>query len=161
MVLPENRVAEKVCSWPTLDHTLGLKLCTDIVFPNVTTFPDDDNFDLKLLSKRKSDKVPWFSFMFNGPAKFAMALYKADPTAKEYALQYNWVQKEETTTISLVYDTPHSQQKRELSARLLLNKSSRNLTLLLRAVDNKFEAYGELTLNGRSSTFERFPLFQS
>ncbi|KAK6645660.1 hypothetical protein RUM43_001940 [Polyplax serrata] len=141
--ITENRVAEKVCSWPTLDHTLGLKLCTDIVFPNVTTFPDDDNFDLKLLSKRKSDKVPWFSFMFNGPAKFAMALYKADPTAKEYALQYNWVQKEETTTISLVYDTPHSQQKRELSARLLLNKSSRNLTLLLRAVDNKFEAYGK------------------
>lgn len=139
----DNKVTEHVCSWPSLDHTLGLKLCADIAFPNATQFLEDNNIKMDLLSKRNTVKHFWPSFLLNGPAKFALTLYKADPTAKEYVLQYNWLQEKDTTTISLVYDTPHSQQNREVSARLLLNKSSRNLTLLLRTVDSKFEAHGK------------------
>ena len=119
-----------------------MKLCADIVFPNVTQHIEHNQIKLNLLDKRKNNKSFWPSFILNGPAKFALVLYKADPTAKEYVLEYNWIQEKDSTKISLVYDTPHSQQNRELSARLLLNKSSRNLTLLLRAVDNKFEAHG-------------------
>lgn len=50
---------------------------------------------------------------------------------------------ENTTQVSLVFDTPGSEQKRELSAKLLLDNESKNLTLILQGVDNKFEAHGK------------------
>lgn len=139
----ENRVGDKICSWPSLDHTLGLKMCVDFAFPNATEYLNDSIIPHTILPKRVLNFTSTPSFILSGPGKIALALCKADPTAKQYVLQYNWLADENTTTISFVFDTPGSQQHRELSAKLILDRNSKNLTLLLQGVDNKFEAHGK------------------
>lgn len=141
--ITENRVSGNICSWPSLDNTLGLKMCADFAFPNATEYLNDTLMPHTILSKRILNFTASPSFILSGPGKIALALYKADPTAKQYVLQYNWLTGENTTEISFVFDTPGSEKRRELSAKLLLDRNSQNLTLLLQGVDNKFEAHGK------------------
>lgn len=51
--------------------------------------------------------------------------------------------QENVTVISLVFDTPDSKLKRELSARLHLDMNSQNLTLLLQSNTSRFQAHGK------------------
>ncbi|KAL0271734.1 UNVERIFIED_CONTAM: hypothetical protein PYX00_008731 [Menopon gallinae] len=139
--ITENRISDKTCSWPALDQALGLKLCLDFAFPNASHI-------LKGTPLPKNSSVPerprvWPSLVLSGPGRFALALYKADPTANEYVLQYDWHQQQNISTISLKFDTPNSRLHRELSAQLILDKVHRNLTILLRGTNNTFEAHGK------------------
>lgn len=72
VVIPKNIVSNTTCSWAALDRLIGLKMCTDYQFTNVT----------------KDTKAPYF--VLNGLTLFKVSLIKADPTAKNYVLEYNW-----------------------------------------------------------------------
>ena len=74
----EDRVVQHSCSWPSLDLTLGLNLCADLIYPNISMLNSSSQF------------------VFSGPTKIALAMQKSDPTAKKYLLQYKW----EDTTVS-------------------------------------------------------------
>lgn len=77
--IKKGRVEQQVCSWQSLDQTLGLNFCADYQFPA---------YNLNSSSQ----------FIFNGPTKLAASLQKADPTAKKYMLEYKW----DTTKVSAV-----------------------------------------------------------
>lgn len=66
----ENIVSNTTCSWPSLDRLIGLKLCTDYQFPNISRNP----------------KAAYF--LLNGPTLLKVSVIKADPTAKSYILEY-------------------------------------------------------------------------
>jgi len=122
--IQKGRMEQHLCSWQSLDRVLGLNFCADYQFP-----PCQLNTSSQCI--------------INGPAKLAASLQKADPTAKKYVLEYKWDTTEKNvTTISLVFDTPDSKLKRELSARLHLDMNSQNLTLLLQSNSSKFQAHG-------------------
>jgi hypothetical protein len=75
--IKEGRVEQHVCSWQSIDQTLGLNFCADYQFPAC-----------QLNSSSQC--------IINGPAKLTANLQKADPTAKKYLLEYKW----DTTKVS-------------------------------------------------------------
>lgn len=66
----EGLIENKICSWPILDEVLGLKVCTNFLFPNATNIL----------------KMP--ILLIKGPLKFGISLEKSDPSAKTYTLEY-------------------------------------------------------------------------
>jgi len=123
----------------------------DVVFPNATHYHPEIKSPLTILappSGNLSALTP--SFLLSGPALLSVTVLKADPTAERYVLEYTFNQEGNITALSFVYDTPGSKQHRELSAKFLLDNQSKNLTLLLQGVDNKFEAHGK-TINHAKS----------
>lgn len=72
VVIPKNIVNNTTCSWAALNRLIGLKMCTDYQFTNVT----------------KDTKAPYF--VLTGLTLFKVSLLKDDPTAKNYVLEYNW-----------------------------------------------------------------------
>ncbi|XP_049847119.1 uncharacterized protein LOC126299332 [Schistocerca gregaria] len=123
--IEEDRIQEKVCTWPSVDETLGLMVCADYQFPN-TSFRTDVA-----------------AFILNGPTKFQIFLKKADPTAKKYLMEYKWDSSENSTFVSFIFDTPGSKLKRELSFKINLDKNSQNVTLLIHSGNNTYEALGK------------------
>lgn len=71
-VVPKNIISNTTCSWAALDRLIGLKMCTDYQFTNVTKDPNA------------------LYFVLNGLTLFKVSLIKADPTAKNYVLEYSW-----------------------------------------------------------------------
>ncbi|KAJ8964440.1 hypothetical protein NQ314_004909, partial [Rhamnusium bicolor] len=110
-----NRVFKSICSWPAVDKTIGLKLCAEYNFANVT----------------KLDNIPYF--LLAGPAGFRWYLNKSDPTANTYLFEYKWTQRRDFSVISLTFDTPGSEIKRVLNANLTIDRQSQNLTMLLQS----------------------------
>lgn len=79
-VVPGSVISNTTCSWAALDRLVGLKLCVDYQLSNVT----------------KDPAAPYF--ILNGPTLFKISLIKADPTAKNYLLEYKW----EKTEVSIL-----------------------------------------------------------
>lgn len=75
--IEKGKIKGQNCTWPTLDQTLGLKICADYQFP----YPDTNITNSS-------------SFLLNGPIKFEIFLKKADPTAKKYFLEYKYESNE-------------------------------------------------------------------
>ncbi|XP_043484877.1 apolipophorins [Leptopilina heterotoma] len=117
-------VSNTTCSWPALDRLIGLKLCTDYQFPNVSRNPNASYF------------------LLNGPTLLKVSVIKADPTAKSYIIEYRMERNENESFIKLAFDTPGSQMKRELSATISFNVHSNNVTLALQSASNSFLAKG-------------------
>lgn len=81
---PHPRIIKNTtCSWSAMDKLIGLKICADYQFPNVTK---DVNASY---------------FLLNGPTKFKLSLIKADPTADSYLLEYRWKRTEVCKLVSL------------------------------------------------------------
>lgn len=76
LTVPGNVISNTTCTWQTLDRLIGLKMCVDYQFPNVTKNPNASYF------------------LLNGPTLFKVSVIKADPTAKTYLLEYKWVRTE-------------------------------------------------------------------
>ncbi|KAG5866821.1 hypothetical protein JTB14_009006, partial [Gonioctena quinquepunctata] len=110
-----NRFSKSICSWPVLDQTLGLKVCTEYSFVNVT----------------KMNNIPYF--LAAGPSNFGIYLQKSDPSAKNYSFEYKLTQRRDLSVVSLIFDTPGSTMNRLLSANLTIDKHTQNLTLLLQS----------------------------
>lgn len=71
-VVPKNVISNTTCTWAALDKLIGLKMCVDYQFTNAT----------------KMFNIP--NFVLNGPTLFKVSLNKADPTAKNFVLEYKW-----------------------------------------------------------------------
>lgn len=65
-------IANSSCSWPVVEQLIGLKLCFDYQFPNVTDIAN----------------APYF--FLNGPTFLRTSIIKADPSAKSYLFEYTW-----------------------------------------------------------------------
>ncbi|XP_056647213.1 uncharacterized protein LOC130451874 [Diorhabda sublineata] len=122
--LVDNRIKNEICSWPAVDEAIGLKLCTNYNFVNVT----------------KITNLPYLLMI--GPANFRISLHKADPTATVYLFQYKYESRENIGVISVIFDTPGSAVERLISANLTLDNQSQNMTLFLRSATNTVVAYG-------------------
>lgn len=68
----KNIIKNTTCSWSALDRLIGLKLCSDYQFPNVT-----HNLNSSYL-------------ILHGPTLLKLSLIKADLSAKSYLLEYKW-----------------------------------------------------------------------
>jgi hypothetical protein len=130
---PKNIVSNTTCSWAALDRLIGLKMCTDYQFTNVT----------------KNPNAPYF--VLNGITLFRVSLIKADPTAKNYVLEYNWNKTEEYSIFKLMFDTPGSQVNREMSATVTFDIKTNNVSVLLHSAGNSLIAKGKYLVNARSS----------
>lgn len=120
----KNIISNTTCTWTALDRLIGLKMCTDYQFSNVTKDPD----------------APYF--ILNGLTLFKVSLIKADPTAKNYVFEYSWNTTEEHSTFKLMFDTPGSQVKREMSAVVIFDIINNNVTALLHSAGNSLIAKG-------------------
>lgn len=85
LAMPKNIVSNTTCSWAALDRLIGLKLCTDYQFTNVTKDPN----------------APYF--VLNGITLFKVSLIKADPTARNYVLEYNWNKTEVRQKLHIIF----------------------------------------------------------
>lgn len=79
--LGSSRIANTTCSWPVLERLIGLKLCIDYQFPNVTNIANASYFVL------------------NGPTLFRASVIKADPSAASYLFEYKW----NATPVSILF----------------------------------------------------------
>nr|XP_023014254.1 uncharacterized protein LOC111504019 [Leptinotarsa decemlineata] len=113
--MSSNRFSKSLCSWPIVDQTIGLKVCTEYSFMNVT----------------KMTNIPYF--LAAGPANFRCFLQKSDPTANNYSFEYKLTQRRDLSVVSLTFDTPGSTVNRLLSANLTIDRQSQNLTLFLQS----------------------------
>lgn len=167
-VVPENIISNTTCTWSAVERLIGLKLCADYQFPNVT----------------KNSNAS--CFVLNGPTLFKISVIKADPTAKNYLLEYKWESRpvitipritletfgivschkkfffcfffsafssydyffllfsllQEESIVKMAFDTPGSQMNRELSATVTFGIKNHNVTVLLRSAGNSLEAKG-------------------
>ena len=121
----KNLISQSRCTWPTVEKTLGLKLCTDYHFTNIT--------DRKLLPH----------FVLSGPAGVRLSLQKTDPKVKSYVLDITWKPKENGNVIKLTFDTPGATISRLLSANLTNDNDSGNTTLLLKSSDVVVQGRGK------------------
>ncbi|KZC12617.1 Vitellogenin, partial [Dufourea novaeangliae] len=122
--VPSNIISNTSCSWTALDRLIGLKLCFDYQLSNVT----------------KDSNAPYFVLV--GPSLFKISLIKADPTAKNYLLEYKWEKTEKQNVFRIAFDTPGSQMNREISATVSFDAESHNVTVLLRSTGNSIVAEG-------------------
>ncbi|XP_029160980.1 apolipophorins isoform X2 [Nylanderia fulva] len=124
VVIPKNIVSNTTCSWAALDRLIGLKMCTDYQFTNMT----------------KDLKAPYF--ILSGLTLFKVSLIKADPTAKNYVLEYNWNKTQNHSTFKFMFDTPGSQVNREISATVDFDIINNNVTALIHSAGNSLIAKG-------------------
>ncbi|XP_024879673.1 uncharacterized protein LOC112459670 [Temnothorax curvispinosus] len=123
-VVPKNIISNTTCTWAALDRLIGLKMCTDYQFTNVT----------------KDSSAPYF--VLDGLTLFKVSLLKADPTAKNYVLEYSWNKTQEFSTFKLMFDTPGSQVNREISAVVTFDTINNNVTALFHSAGNSLIAKG-------------------
>lgn len=123
--IEKNKVSHSMCTWPAVDRTIGLKLCADYHFMNVTAM----------------NKVP--GFVLAGPSGFRLALQKIDPTARTYFMEYQWNVKDNRNYITFVLDTPGAQISRLVSINITHNNETGNLTLQLFSTAGHVLAHGK------------------
>ncbi|XP_025074116.1 uncharacterized protein LOC105427375 [Pogonomyrmex barbatus] len=123
-VMPKNIISNTTCSWTALDRLIGLKMCTDYQFTNVT----------------KDLNAPYF--ILNGLTLFKVSLIKADPTAKNYVLEYSWNKTQEFNKFKLMFDTPDSQVNREISAIVTFDIINHDIIALFHSAGNSLIAKG-------------------
>lgn len=107
-----NRYVNTTCTSPTIDETVGLKVCIDYSLPDVSD----------------QDKV-YPSLILSGPIMFDIHLDKADLSAKIFNFEYNWNAESDKSEGSIVFETPNTKIPRKLSATLLKNPTDYNLTM--------------------------------
>lgn len=113
--VPGQVVSKSICSWPSVDQTIGLKLCAEYNFLNITSV----------------NNLP--HFLIAGPTGFRWYINKSDPTANLYLFEYKWTHHRDQSVISLIFDTPGSDIKRVLYGNLTIDRQSQNLTMLLQS----------------------------
>ncbi|CAH1158795.1 unnamed protein product [Phyllotreta striolata] len=136
--LHSNRTENSMCSWPAVDQTIGLKLCTEYGFVHMNKFANIADF------------------IIAGPANFRLFIEKADPTATVYLFEYKWDKHPHSSIISVVFDTPGSAVKRLISANVTLDSASNNITILIQSPAGKVLAHGRFkdTQNEKSVQIE-------
>ncbi|XP_034937258.1 uncharacterized protein Apoltp [Chelonus insularis] len=119
-----NKISNSTCSWPVLERLIGLKLCFDYLFPNIT----------------EADNISYF--ILNGPTLFRTSIIKADPSAESYLFEYSWKATPTNSVLKLAFDTPGSLINRETSATVSFDAKTHNVSVLLRSAGNSLVALG-------------------
>ena len=91
-----NRFLNTSCTWPTIDETLGLKMCIDYSLPDVSD---------------QSKNYP--SMILSGPLIFDIHLDKADLSAKVFTFDYNWKTDRDKSEAVVIFETPNSKIPRK------------------------------------------------
>lgn len=117
-----------MCSWEAVEQTVGLKLCAEYNFVNVT------------------QNGP--SFLFAGPAGFRVFINKSDPTANIYLFEYKHKKMNKLSEITLTFDTPNSTIHQLLNFNLTMDRQTQNLTMILQS------SAGRVLANGRIKNTE-------
>ncbi|XP_053697453.1 uncharacterized protein LOC128744450 [Sabethes cyaneus] len=119
-----SRYANSTCTWPVVDRAIGIKLCADYSLPDVSN----------------NDEVP--SLILSGPVQIDISLQKADPTAKVFLFQYTWDTHENTSTGSLIFETPNSQIPRIFIANITSDLEGYSVSMGFRNGDISHSAVG-------------------
>ncbi|XP_058818906.1 uncharacterized protein LOC131681859 [Topomyia yanbarensis] len=125
----ESRYTNSTCTWPVVDRAIGLKLCADYSLPDVSN----------------NDQVP--SLILSGPVHMDISLQKADPTAKVFLFQYAWDRHENTSTGSLIFETPNSQIPRIFIANITADMEGYSISMGFRNGEISHSAVGIYTNN--------------
>ncbi|XP_055591953.1 uncharacterized protein LOC129743787 [Uranotaenia lowii] len=125
----EQRYSNSTCTWPFIDRAIGLKLCADYSLPDVSNLTG----------------IP--SLILSGPVNLDISLQKADPTAKVFLFQYSWDQQPNTSTGSIIFETPNSQIPRIFIANITSDNEGYSVSMGFQNGDTSHSAVGIYTNN--------------
>ncbi|XP_066155546.1 uncharacterized protein Apoltp [Euwallacea fornicatus] len=130
--LAKTTISNSICTWSALSAAIGLKMCTDYAYKNVSQ--------------------PFF--ILAGPSYFDIYVEKSDPTAKTYLFEYKWTEARDLSVLSLTFDTPGSEVKRLIHANVTMEVDGHNLTMLMQS------SAGVILARGRIKNTEDQKIFQ-
>jgi hypothetical protein len=120
-----DRYVNSTCTWPAINDAIGLKVCIDYSFPDVSnvnkTYP---------------------SMVLSGPAVFDINRDKTDLSAKLFSFEYQWNGGGKSSEASLIFETPNSKIPRIFNATLLTDPENYNMTMSFTNGKNKQRAIG-------------------
>lgn len=119
-----NRYSNSTCTWPVIDRAIGLKLCADYSLPDVSN----------------NTNVP--SLILSGPVNMDISLQKADPTAKVFLFQYSWDRQYNSSSGSIIFETPNSQIPRIFIANISADPEGYSVSMGFRNGDVSHSAIG-------------------
>ncbi|XP_055638867.1 uncharacterized protein LOC129776937 isoform X2 [Toxorhynchites rutilus septentrionalis] len=120
----ERRYSNSTCTWPVIDRAIGLKLCADYSLPDVSN----------------NTEVP--SLILSGPVNMDISLQKADPTAKVFLFQYAWDSQQNSSSGSIIFETPNSQIPRIFIANISADPEGYSVSMGFRNGDTSHSAIG-------------------
>lgn len=122
-----DRWVNSSCSSPSIEEMIGLKLCVDYSLPDLS----------------KSEKN-YPSLVLSGPVVFDIHLDKTDISAKIFNFDYSWIKNEQSSKLSMVFETPLSTVPRKMSATLIMDAENYNFTMGFKNGDKTQNALGFL-----------------
>lgn len=96
-----KRYSNSTCTWPAVERAVGLKVCSDYSLPDV--------------SKSKQE-LP--SLLLCGPLDVDIHIDKSDVTAKIFSFEYKWIDTDNRSSASFIFETPNTQIPRIFIANL-------------------------------------------
>ncbi|KAF5274561.1 hypothetical protein FQA39_LY07173 [Lamprigera yunnana] len=120
-----TKISSSACVWPTVEEAIGLKLCTNYYYSNVT----------------KIENAP--SFILAGPSEYSLSLEKTDPSIKSYVFEYKWDKTTDANAISVTFDTPGSGRSRLLNANITFDALNNDISLVINSPRNVLTAHGK------------------
>lgn len=111
----EHRVSGKLCSPESLGKVFGLKLCTEISYPNASHIAGP----------------PYFPF--TGPSRLSVNIVKSDPTLQSYEVNAAFTPSREKTTGKLSFNTPGSTFDREVSGNFEFSNGFKKVKVELKS----------------------------
>lgn len=121
----EKRYTNSTCTWPTVERAIGLKICGNYTFPDV------------------SDSVePIPSLLLCGPINVDFHIFKNDVTAKTYSFEYRWKESKQLSQGTFVFQTPGSQIPRIFTANITKDPTTYKAKMMYRIGDVLHSANG-------------------
>lgn len=103
------------CSWPTVERAIGLKLCGNYSFPDV------------------SESVqPLPGLILCGPINVDFHIDKTDITAKTYSFDYRWTESKNVSKGTFLFETPGSRIPRIFSANVTKDPDTYKAAVIFR-----------------------------
>ncbi|KAK4871887.1 hypothetical protein RN001_016011 [Aquatica leii] len=120
-----SEVSRSTCSWPMFEKNIGLKLCANYHYPNVT----------------KIESAPFF--ILAGPSGFDISLHKTEPSIKSYVFEYKWEKSSTANAVSVTFETPGSLERRLLSANFTFDVLNNDINLIINSPGKVLIAHGK------------------
>ncbi|KAF5300365.1 hypothetical protein FQR65_LT00986 [Abscondita terminalis] len=120
-----SEISYSTCSWPAIEKNIGLKLCGNYHYPNVT----------------KLDHAPYF--ILSGPSGFELFVQKTESSINSYVFEYKWEKSSTANSISVTFDTPGSLKHKFLSANFTFDIKNSDINLVINSPGKVLTAHGE------------------
>ncbi|XP_073994094.1 apolipoprotein lipid transfer particle isoform X2 [Rhodnius prolixus] len=148
-----GRQKKELCTWDLLDEIIGLKLCATSLFPDAVHI-----IQSPLL-------------LFTGPINLELVLLKTDPSASMFIVEYEITAHTNKTIVKFRFNTPGSAIKRGVTADVVLDIQSQNITVAYSSTRSQVLAQGyyrntplqkllnfSLDINGKKHVFVQIGL---